>query len=323
MKSYLISKNDADQRLDKFVQKAVKNLPQSLLYKYIRLKRIKVNGKRTEIAYRLREGDTVEMYVNDEFFAEGSADFLRAPAQVDVLYEDENLLLADKKPGLVVHEDNDGASDTLINRILHYLYDKGEYDPQAENSFAPALCNRLDRNTGGIVIAAKNAAALRILNEKIKLREIEKLYLCIVHGHMEQKSGVLEGYLEKDEDERRVYIHEKRQAGDLAIQTKYRVLGQSGALSLLEVELVTGRTHQIRAHLASIGHPILGDGKYGTNELNRPYGFKVQALYAYKLTFGFATDAGPLQALNGRSFEAENVRFATDFYDGKITRKRS
>ena len=263
------------------------------------------------------------MYINDEFFSESGADFLKAPAQVDILYEDENLLLAEKKPGLVVHEDNDGAADTLINRILHYLSDKGEYDPKAENSFVPALCNRLDRNTGGIVIAAKNAAALRILNEKVKQREIEKLYLCIVHGRMEKKAGILEGYLEKDEDERRVYIHEKKQAGDLAIKTKYRVLGESGALSLLEVELVTGRTHQIRAHLASIGHPILGDGKYGTNELNRPYGFKTQALFAYKLTFDFTADAGPLNYLKGKTFEVRDVWFANEFYNGKILRKQN
>lgn len=321
MKEFLIGPNDANQRLDKFVLKAAKNLPQALLYKYIRLKRIKVNSKRSEIAYRLCEGDNVQMYLNDEFFAEGEASFLTAPAQVDVIFEDENLLIVDKKPGLVVHEDDEGTADTLIARILHYLYNKGEYDPEIENSFAPALCNRLDRNTGGIVIAAKNAPALRILNEKIKEREIQKNYLCIVHGRMEQKAGTLEGFLEKDKGERKVYIHEKQQKGDLAVKTKYRVLGESGPLSLLEAELITGRTHQIRAHFASIGHPLLGDGKYGTNELNRPYGLKSQALYAYKVSFDFKSDADILNYLKGKTFEVNDVWFAREFYNGKISKK--
>jgi len=321
MKEFLIGPNDANQRLDKFVLKAAKNLPQALLYKYIRLKRIKVNSKRSEIAYRLCEGDNVQMYLNDEFFAEGEASFLTAPAQVDVIFEDENLLIVDKKPGLVVHEDDEGTADTLIARILHYLYNKGEYDPEVENSFAPALCNRLDRNTGGIVIAAKNAPALRILNEKIKEREIQKNYLCIVHGRMEQKAGTLEGFLEKDKGERKVYIHEKQQKGDLAVKTKYRVLGESGPLSLLEAELITGRTHQIRAHFASIGHPLLGDGKYGTNELNRPYGLKSQALYAYKVSFDFKSDADILNYLKGKTFEVNDVWFAREFYNGKISKK--
>jgi len=321
MKEFLVGPNDANQRLDKFVLKAAKNLPQALLYKYIRLKRIKVNSKRSEIAYRLCEGDNVQMYLNDEFFAEGEASFLTAPAQVDVIFEDENLLIVDKKPGLVVHEDDEGTADTLIARILHYLYNKGEYDPEVENSFAPALCNRLDRNTGGIVIAAKNAPALRILNEKIKEREIQKDYLCIVHGRMEQKAGTLEGFLEKDKGERKVYIHEKQQKGDLAVKTKYRVLGESGPLSLLEAELITGRTHQIRAHFASIGHPLLGDGKYGTNELNRPYGLKSQALYAYKVSFDFKSDADILNYLKGKTFEVNDVWFAREFYNGKISKK--
>lgn len=319
MKELIIRENDAGQRLDKFIQKAVKTLPQTLLYKYVRLKRIKVNGKRTENAYRLAVGDHVQLYINDEFFeSRGENAFLHAPAKIDVVYEDENILMVDKKAGLVVHEDESGSADTLIARIQHYLYDKGEYDPQHENSFAPALCNRIDRNTAGIVIAAKNAESLRILNEKIKIREIKKLYLCIAHGSFEKKSGLLQGYLEKDCNEKKVYIHNKRQPGDLEVKTVYRVLGEKSGLSLVEVELITGRTHQIRAHLASIGHPLLGDGKYGNNAQDARCGYTHQALYAYKTHFDFKTDAGILNYLNGKSFEVPEIWFADEFYQNKI-----
>lgn len=313
MKSFVIEKNDAGQRLDKFVSKAAKNLPQALLYKYIRLKRIKVNGARGDISRRLQEGDTVEMYINDEFFEAHENAFLSAPAVVETVYEDNNLLLCDKKPGLVVHEDESGCADTLINRIQHMLYDRGEYNPARENSFAPALCNRIDRNTGGIVIAAKNAEALRILNEKIRLREIRKEYLCIVHGRMEAESGTLRSYLEKDTEEKKVYVLSAPARGAVTAVTRYRVLASDGSLSLLRVELVTGRTHQIRAHFASIGHPLLGDGKYGVGSLDKPYGVKYQALYAYRVTFDFPTDAGLLNDLRGKAFEVKNVWFLRFF----------
>ena len=176
MKSFVITKNDANQRLDKFITKVCPTLPQGLMYKYIRTKHIKINGKRGKISTRLNVGDTVEAYINDEFFAEVAPkyDFLSSPARLNIVYEDENILLVDKEQGLIVHPDKNEYRDTLIGRIQHYLYDKGEYNPKLENSFKPSLANRIDRNTGGIVIAAKNAEALRILCDKIKDREIDK-----------------------------------------------------------------------------------------------------------------------------------------------------
>ena len=318
MKQIEIGKNDSGQRLDKFLTKRFKNMPASLMYKYIRKKYIKLNGKRCEISSRLETGDVLTLYIKDEFFEEtpDEYDFLKAPVKLDIVYEDENIMLINKKPGLIVHPDENYHFDSLIARVKHYLYDKNEYDPKKENSFAPALVNRIDRNTGGIVITAKNSESLRIMNQKVKNRELEKIYLCIAVGIFEKKQSLLVGYLEKNEKKNKVYISKKPMPNGKIIKTKYRVLAEKNGLSLLEVDLLTGRTHQIRAHLASIGHPLLGDGKYGKNEINRKMGYKWQALYSYKISFKFSTDGGILNYLNNRSFTAPNVWFEEYFDKG-------
>ena len=222
MKKFTVTKNDESQRLDRFITKNCPELPQALMFKYIRLKRIKVNGKRAQINTRLCAGDTVEAYINDEFFVSKKPkyDFMSAPAKLNIVYEDENILLADKPQGLLVHPDKNEYGDTLIARIQRYLYEKGEYRPEDENSFRPALANRIDRNTGGIVIAAKNAEALRILCDKIKQRELEKRYLAVVHGTPEKKEATLEGFLEKNAEQNRVYLKTKKTDSALHMNTR-------------------------------------------------------------------------------------------------------
>lgn len=316
MKTFAVTGNDAGQRLDRFITKVCPALPQALMYKYIRTKRIKLNGKRAEIFTRVAAGDRVDAYINDEFFMSAAPkfDFLSSSPVLNIVYEDENILLADKPQGLIVHPDKNEYHDTLIGRIQHYLWKKGEYDPDSENSFKPALANRIDRNTGGIVMAAKNSAALRVLCDKIKSREIDKRYLAVVHGVPAEKSATLEGYLAKDSENNIVHLSGKKTADNLKISTKYRVIASKNGLSLVEVELLTGRTHQIRAHMASIGHPLLGDGKYGRGGKDKKTGFDKQALYSYKLAFRFKTDAGILNYLNGKTFTAEGVWFAKNLF---------
>ncbi len=315
-----IQKNDAGQRLDKFLTKTYRNLPQSLLYKAIRKKDIRRNGKRCDRADRLEEGDVLSLFLPEDTLeiAPPTYEFMHASKQLDIVYEDDHVMLLNKKAGLLVHPDDREFADTLIFRVQRYLYEKGAYDPAAEQSFTPALVNRIDRNTSGIVIAAKTAEALRILNDKLKNREIQKYYLCIVHGKMPKKEDTLEGYLEKNETQNRVYISDTAKAGARTIRTRYRVLSEKNGMSLLEIHLLTGRTHQIRAHLASIGHPLLGDGKYGTNALNKGTGFNKQALCSYRLQFDFTTPAEGLEYLNGKEFILDDVWFAKEFEAGKI-----
>ena len=316
MKEFTIGANDAGQRLDRFLAKAVPLLPASLAQKYIRLKRIKCNGGRAQRDLRLQAGDVLQLYINDEFFdkpREDNAFLTVAVPKLNILYEDDHILLVDKRPGLAVHP-HDGAEygKTLIDHIQAYLYQKREWRPREENSFTPALCNRIARNTGGIVIAAKTAEALRVMNQKIKDRELDKRYLAIVEGVPQPKTGSLKGYLFKDAKKNRVFVTDTPQTGSKSCQTNYRVLQSRNGLSLVECELITGRTHQIRAQFAHAGHPLLGDGKYG--KLDKRYDRTYQALYSYKLTFTFSTPAGELEYLNGRSFRVEQVDFVKEYF---------
>jgi len=316
MKEFTIGPNDAGQRLDRFLAKTVPLLPASLAQKYIRIKRIKCNGARAERDMRLSVGDVLQMYINDEFFdkpREDNAFLTVAAPKLNIVYEDDNILLVDKRPGQAVHP-HDGAEygRTLIDHIQAYLYQKREWNPRGENSFTPALCNRIDRNTGGIVIAAKNAEALRIMNQKIKDRELDKRYLAVVEGRPKPAVGALKGYLFKDAKNNRVYVSDTPATGAKTCQTNYVTLAANGGLSLVECELITGRTHQIRAQFAHAGHPLLGDGKYG--KLDKRFDRNYQALYSYKLSFCFTTDAGCLAYLNGKTFRVADVDFVGEYF---------
>lgn len=320
MKELTIAKNDAGQRLDKFLTKALCNIPPALMYKAIRKKKIKVNRLRAEGKQLLQEGDTLQLFLPEEFFMQREStvghELSRILPRINPLYEDENILLLNKRPGVLVHEDGEGKGDTLITHVQAYLFQKGEYDPGAEQSFAPALCNRIDRNTGGIVIAAKNAEALRVMNEKIRDGGIHKFYLCAVHGTPTPREATLTGYLIKNSKDNTVQVYDKAPGKEAKeIRTRYRVLATRGGDALLEIELLTGRTHQIRAHMAHIGHPLWGDGKYGVNRDDRARGYKFQALYAYRLCFDRAGNWECLSNLRGKTFSipTEDIYFTKEF----------
>ena len=327
MREFKINSNDKGQRLDKFIQKTVKGIPLSLMYKSIRTKKIKVNRKRAELNQILSEGDTVQMFLSEDLFTEKitPCEFSTIKPSLNIVYEDENLLICDKPAGVLVHSgDGDGkvsgdgnASErgTLIYHIQAYLYQKGEYNPEGENSFAPALCNRIDRNTGGMVISAKNAQALRDMNERIKNNQISKFYLCAVHGQTPKKSDTLCDFLVKDSKTNTVKVLKNQIKGAKKIITKYSLVSYNpkSDLSLLEIELITGRTHQIRAHMSSIGNPLLGDGKYGKEDKLKGAYYKHQALYSYKLMFKNAEDS--LSYLNGKEITVDKngIYFLREF----------
>lgn len=299
MKSIVVKKNDEGQRLDKFLLKTFESLPKSMMFKQIRKKNIKVNKKRCTPEQIISEGDIIELYINDDMLKEKVRhyDFLKAPKNLDIIYEDANIILLNKRQGELCHPDGKEYVNTLIASLKRYLYETEQWNAQDENSFTPALANRIDRNTGGIVIGAKNYSALKILNEKIRNREIEKYYLAAAQGKFEKESDTLTAYLTKDERKNMVTVSEAPTQNAKKIVTKYRVLDYRDGVSLVEIELLTGRTHQIRAHLAHIGHPLCSDGKYGTN-----HGRFRQELYSYKLRFNFTQDAGELNYLNGKEF---------------------
>lgn len=320
MREYTIEGRDAGKRLDRWLLNELPLLPAGLAQKYIRLKRVKVNGRGAQRDVRLSEGDRLQLYIGEEFF--------ERPKRVDpllsgfhphlnILYEDERMLLIDKRPGLLVHPDEQEKLNTLVTHVRAYLYQKGVYDSMDPTQFSPVPVNRIDRFTGGIVIVAKSEQAMRMLNQKIRDREVEKRYLCIVQGPVRPTEGQLEGYIVKQPGQRRVSVQRHPVEGGQHALTRYRTLAQHGPLTLLECELVTGRTHQIRAQLAAAGHPLLGDNQYGDSKFNQRYGRGHQALYAYRLQFCFTSGDGVFDDLNGRCWQVREVPFVREYFPGQ------
>ncbi len=316
MKSFTITEADDGIRLNRYLERCVPALPLSMLHKYLRTKRIKRNGKRCEASDRLQPGDLLELYIPDDFFVavKKKPDFLRASRDLEVVYEDARIAVLFKPAGLLAHEDKSGFGDTLVNRFLLHLYEAGEYDPADGVSFTPALCNRIDRGTEGLVLAAKSGAAASALGALIRERRVSKTYLCVTTAQP-PRDGVYRAFLSKDETTNKVTVKKEPFGDAKEIVTGFRTLAQRRGLWLVEAELFTGRTHQIRAHLAFLGAPILGDLKYGSAKLSKKYEESRQLLCAHAIELRPEPDADPLLAdLAGRRFVRARVDFVERYF---------
>lgn len=285
MKKIEIGPNEAGQRIDKFIRKWLKDVPLSAIYRSLRKGDIKVNGKKVKEKYSLAEGDVVE--TREITSTEKKQAFTRIDNKLKITYEDENMLIVEKWPGVLVHSDSKDGEPTLTDYVLSYLFDKGDYQPEKEVTFTPAPCNRLDRNTSGIVLFGKNYESLKLLNEMIRERRIKKYYEALIRGRI--KDGLYEAYISKDEDSNISKIYETPRPNTKKIAMEVKNIQSCGTYSFIEIDLITGRSHQLRAHLSYLNNAIVGDSKYGNKEVNsffvNKYGLNYQYLYAFKMVF--------------------------------------
>lgn len=311
MKEIIIQKNESQQRLDRFLQKYLNKAPRSFIFKMIRKKNIKVNGKRVEPNIMLNEGDRIQLFLADETIENFREEkkVIKSKIAPNIIYEDDNILLINKEVGILSHGAGGSFEENVVDSIIQYLIEKGEYVPRIERTFTPSICNRLDRNTSGLIIGAKNYDSLKLVNEAMKKGHIRKFYKTIVKGRVEREMREV-AYLAKDEDRNLVEVMEEDMEGAKKIVTNITPLKYSKGYTLLEIELITGRTHQIRSHLSALGFPIIGDRKYGRKAVNesfrKQYGLDNQWLHAYKLEFNGLE--APLDYLNGRVFTAQASR---------------
>ena len=316
MKAVQIDKQWDGRKLVRFLQKTMPSAGMGQIRKFLRLGRIKVDGKKGNEETQLTAGQTVEMYVEDSFFEAVPREdpfYSKIRPKLTILYEDAHIMLLDKRAGLICHPDDGEKVHTLLTYAQAYLYQTGEWNPQS--GFAPALCNRIDRFTAGVVILAKTQEALSAMDEKIRTHEVQKYYLCIVHGKMKHPDGTLRHYLMKKPEQKKVTVLKKNEPGSKEAITYFQAIDENNGLTLCECLLGTGRTHQIRAQFSAIGHPLLGDNQYGSAKQNEKYGRVTgQALCAYRLIFDFGGDAGCLEGLNGRTFQVRDVPFVREYF---------
>lgn len=301
-----IGPNEAGQRLDKFLRKLLKDVPLSAIFKALRKKDIRVNGKKQNEKYFLEEGDIVEIKYIQSNQENKEEKFIKVdPKKLKIVYEDDNMLIIEKWPDVLVHSDTRNSEEpTLTDYVLSYLNNKGDYLPENELTFTPASCNRLDRNTSGMVIFGKSFEGLKCINEAIRDDEIRKYYYTLAKGKI--RDGLYEAYILKNPENNVSKIYDDEVKGSKKIAMEITTVESNGAYSLIDIHLITGRSHQIRAHLAHLGNPIIGDSKYGDKKLNSffesKYGLNYQYLYAYKLNF---------RKINGKLEYLKNKTIAT------------
>lgn len=305
MKEIIIAENEAGQRLDKFLAKYLNEAPKSFYYKMLRKKNIVLNGKKADGSEKLHTGDTVKFFLSDETIEKFSSNQIkRASAKLDIIYEDEHIMLINKPVGMLSQK-AEKEDVSLVEYLISYLIDSGQVTMETLRAFRPSVCNRLDRNTSGIVAAGKSLLGLQQMGELFKTRNLKKYYRCLVKGQI-QKGQYIKGYLKKDERTNTVTVTSKEVKGSMPIETEYEPVALFKDCTLLEVHLITGRTHQIRSHLASVDHPVIGDYKYGDRKINgsfqEMYGLKSQLLHAYRLEFPVLR--GALWPLSEKSFTA-------------------
>lgn len=308
MREIRVGKNDSNQRLDRFLKKYMDEAGTGFIYKMLRKKNIKVNESKASPEMMIFEGDTIQLYISDETIDKfiGTKEVRKSKLAPRIIYEDENLVLVNKPAGILSHGAGEEFEENIVDSLVTYLIQKGDYIPRIEKTFSPSICNRLDRNTSGVIIGAKNSEALRLVNKAIKEGSVRKYYKTIVKGTIKEDFEH-KGFLIKDEDRNLVDISDKQGERSKDVYTKFRVIMSKGGYSLLEVELITGRTHQIRSTLQTMGYPVIGDRKYGNSVVNdefrKKYGLQNQWLHGYRIVLNGLEEK--LDYLNSREFIAE------------------